>query len=308
VKGTLVQRSPVISLENVRKSYKGGFELGPVDLQVEPGCIVAVLGPNGGGKSTLFGMLMGLIHPSSGEVRLFGLSYPKNEVAIKQRIGYVPERAVGHDRMRVRDLAEFVSYWYPTWDQRTYDDLVSRSGIDPYKRFGKLSKGMQRRLSFALALSVGPELLLLDEPTEGVDPFARKEMLEVLWRFVRDGRRGEGNGAERTVLFATQVVEEARRVADHVLLLADGHFHGFHEKDALVKGWKTFWVDAEPEGHIPGVVEIESGSPTRIVTDSPHETAEALSSENIRIVRSGRVDLEEILSHLIRRNRAGQRV
>jgi ABC-type transport system involved in cytochrome c biogenesis ATPase subunit len=146
---------PLISLTDVKKSY-GSFELGPVDLEIEAGYVVAVVGPNGSGKSTLFGMLMGLIHPSFGEVRLFGLSYPKNEVAIKQRIGYVPERAVGHDYMSAKALGEFVSYWYPTWDQRTYDDLVSRSGIDPYKKFGKLSKGMQRRLSFALALAVGP--------------------------------------------------------------------------------------------------------------------------------------------------------
>jgi ABC-2 type transport system ATP-binding protein len=304
MKGTLVQ-TPVISLENVRKSYKGGFELGPVDLTVEPGCIVAVLGPNGGGKSTLFGILMNLIKPDSGEVSLFGGAYPQDEVAIKQKVGYVPERAVGHDDMSAKALGEFVSYWYPTWDQRTYDYLVSRSGIDPYKRFGKLSKGMQRRLSFALALSVGPELLLLDEPTEGVDPFARKEMLEEVWRFVREGRRGDGG--ERTVLFATQVAEEARRVADHILLLADGHFLGFHEKDEILKRWKTFWVDAEPEEHIPGVVEVESGSPTRIVTDSPHETAEALSSQNIRIVRKGSVDLEEILSRLMRRTKTGRR-
>ena len=304
MKGTLVQ-TPVISLENVRKSYKADFELGPVNLQVEPGCIVAVLGPNGGGKSTLFEILMNLIKPDSGEISLFGGTYPQDEVAIKQKVGYVPERAVGHDEMSAKALGEFVSYWYPTWDQNLYQDLLGRYEVDPDKKFGDLSRGMQRRLSFVLALAVGPDLLLLDEPTEGVDPFARTEMLEEVWRFVRDGRRGDG--AERTVLFATQVVEEARRVADHILLLADGHVLGFHEKDEILKRWKTFWVDAEPEGHIPGVVEVESGSPTRIVTDAPHETAEALSSQNILIVREGSVDLEEILCRPMRRSKTERR-
>src|SRR5215204_2678443 len=206
---------PVISLRDVRKSY-GDFELGPVNLEIEPGYIVAIVGPNGGGKSTLFGMLMNLIQPDSGEVSVFGLAYPEDEVEIKQRIGYVPERPVGHEEMSARALGEFVSYWYPRWDQGLYQDLLLRSEIDPDKRFGELSKGMQRRLSFALALATGSELLLLDEPTAGVDPFARREMLEDISRFMNDG--------EKTVVLATHVMEEVRRIADYVVFLADGDF------------------------------------------------------------------------------------
>jgi ABC-2 type transport system ATP-binding protein len=250
------------------------------------------------------GMLMNLIKPGSGRVSLFGGAYPQDEVAIKQRIGYVPERSSGHDDMSARTLGEFVSYWYPTWDQRLYEDLVGRSRIDPKKKFGKLSRGMQRRLSFALALASGPELLLLDEPTDGVDPLARREILEDVWRFARGGAH---DGDRRTVVFATHAVEEARRVADHVLFLADGKFLGLHEKDELLKRWKTLWVDGIPEVHIPGVVEVESGSPTRIVSDSWQTTAEDLSAQSVRILRKERVDLEEILSHLIRRSRARSR-
>ena len=87
----------LISLKDVRKSYGNYFELGPLELELESGCVVAVVGPNGSGKSTLFGMLMNLIQPDSGEVRLFGCSYPKEEVAIKQRVGYVPERSTQRD-------------------------------------------------------------------------------------------------------------------------------------------------------------------------------------------------------------------
>jgi len=292
-------QTPAISLEGVKKTY-GNFQLGPVDLTVEPGCIVAIVGPNGGGKSTLFSILMNLIQPDSGEVSLFGLAYPKDEVEIKRRIGYVPERSVGHDEMSARALGEFVSYWYPRWDQGLYEDLLRRYEVDPDKRFGKLSKGMQRRLSFALALATKCELLLLDEPTAGVDPFARTKMLEDLSRFA-DSAEHEG---DRTVVLATQGVEEARHIADHMILVADGEFLGPYEKDALLDGWKTFWLDREPEGHIPGVVEVDGGRPTRIVTDSPHETAQALSTQSVRMVREAPVDLEEILSHLVRRSKA----
>ena len=293
--------TPVISLKNVRKSY-GNFELGPVDLRVEPGYVVAVVGPNGGGKSTLIRMLMNLVQPDSGELTLFGGAYPDDEVAIKQRVGYVPERSLGHDEMSAKAMGEFVSRFYPGWDQRLYEDLLKRAQIEPDKKFGKLSKGVQRRLAFALAAASGSELLLLDEPTVGVDPFARREMLEDISRFMQE------DGDRRTVVFATHVMEEVRRIADYVVFLMDGEFLGLHEKDALLEGWRIFWVDREPEGDIPGIVEVvEGGSPTRIVSDSPRETAEALFAQNIRIVRSGTVDLEEILSHLMRPSKEGCR-
>jgi ABC-2 type transport system ATP-binding protein len=288
-------RHPVISLGDVRKSYPA-FDLGPINLEVKPGHIVAVVGPNGAGKSTMFGILMNLIRPDSGYVALFGRAHPQEEVEIKRRVGYVPERAQGHDEMSANTLGEFVSRWYPLWNQELYRDLLMRYEVDPYKRFGELSRGVQRRLSFALALARGTELLLLDEPTAGVDPFGRKEMLEDISRFVH---RGAG---VKTVVFATHVMEEARRIADDVVLLADGTFLGLHEKGTLLEGWKTFWVEEVPQAEVPGVVEVEVGRPTRIVTDSPEETAEWLSSENVRIVREGSVDLETVLSHLSRRS------
>lgn len=288
---------PVISLKDVRKSY-GGFELGPVNLEVEPGYVVAVVGPNGSGKSTLFRILMNLARPDEGDVSLFDQSYPDEEVEIKQKIGYVPERSVGHDEMSAKALGEFVAHWYPRWNQKTYEALMRRSEIEPDKKFGKLSKGMQRRLSFALAAATSSELLLLDEPTDGVDPFARREMLEDISEFMADG---EG---EKTVVLATHVMEEVRRLADYVAFLVDGEFLGLHEKDELLESWRTFWTDGEPKNSLPGVVEVEAGNPSRVVSDSPEETEAALAGEGVRVVRTGTLDLEEILSHLMRRRKA----
>ena len=291
----MMAEHPVISLEDVRKSYRGGFELGPINLEIEPGHIVAVVGPNGSGKSTLFGILMNIIKPDSGYVSLFGRAHPRDEVEIKRRIGYVPERALGHDEMSATTLGEFVSHWYPRWNQELYRELLERYEVDPYKRFDELSGGARRCLSFALALAQGTELLLLDEPTAGVDPFGRREMLQDISRYVRLG------AGLKTVVFATQVMEEARRIADYVAFMVDGKLLGLFEKDVLLKRWKTFWLDREPGANVPGVVEVEAGSPTRIVTNSPEETARALYSQNVRIVRRGRVDLEEILEYLMRR-------
>lgn len=284
----------IISVEGVEKSY-GNFTLGPVNLEVEPGYVVAVVGPNGSGKSTLFRMLMNLSHPDDGTISLFGGGYPEDEVEIKRRIGYVPETAVGHDEMNAKSLGRFVSHWYPAWDQKLYDDLLNRSEIESGKKFRNLSKGMQRRLSFALAAATRADLLLLDEPTDGVDPFARREMLEEIATHVQDG--------EKTVLLATHVMEEVRRIADYVAFLVDGDFLGLFEKDALLEQWKTFWLDRAPDAGTAGIVDVEAGNPARVVSDSPAETESALARQGVRVVRSGALDLEEILSHLMRGSR-----
>jgi ABC-2 type transport system ATP-binding protein len=117
--------TPMISLRAIRKSYGDNFELGPVDLAIEPGYVVAVVGSNESGKSTLIRMLMNLVQPDSGELMLLGGTYPDDEVAIKQRVGYVPELSLGHDEMSANSLGGFVSHWYPRWDGRRYEDLSS---------------------------------------------------------------------------------------------------------------------------------------------------------------------------------------
>lgn len=287
----------MLSLVGVAKSY-GEFTLGPLDLEIEPGYVVAVVGPNGSGKSTLFRMLMGLVHPDEGEVNLFGGRYPEDEIGIKSRIGYVPETSTGHDEMTAAEIGSFVAHWYPAWDGELYAGLLRRFELDADKRFDKLSKGMQRRLAFALAVARRPKLLLLDEPTDGVDPFARRLMLEEVSRYLeRDGR---------TVLFATHVMEEVRRIADYVVFLHGGRFLGFHEKDALLEQWKTFWVDRTPEPDLPGLVSLEEGTPTRLVTRSPKETSGALENQGIGVVRSGTLELEEILGYLMRAARRNE--
>lgn len=284
----------VISLRGVEKSY-GNFTLGPVDLEVEPGYVVAVVGPNGSGKSTLLRMLMNLSHPDAGTISLFGDRYPYDEVEIKQMIGYVPEVAVGHDEMTAKSLGRFVSHWYPEWDQELYEELLDHSQIERGKKFRNLSKGMQRRLSFALAAATRADLLLLDEPTDGVDPFARRKILEEISTHVQDG--------EKTVLLATHVMEEVRRIADYVAFLVDGDFLGLFEKDTLLEQWRSYWVDGDPEADTPGIVQTEPGNPVRIVSQSSTETENALVRQNIRVIRSGALDLEEILGHLMKHRR-----
>ena len=198
--------------------------------------------------------------------------------------------------MSARELGDFVARWYPAWDARHYGDLLRRFEIPARKRFDKLSKGMQRRLVFSLAIARNPRLLLLDEPTDGVDPFARSLMLEEVSRFLEDG--------DRTVLVATHIMDEVRRIADYVAFLHDGRFLGLHEKDELLESWRALWVDRMPDKGLPGLVSVEEGSPPRLVTSAPRDTLAALGERRVRVIRTGPLDLEEILSHMMHADRA----
>jgi ABC-2 type transport system ATP-binding protein len=281
----------IISTHDLRKAYEM-FNLGPLQLEIDPGYVVGIVGPNGSGKTTLFRMLMNLVQPSAGRIEIARKCYPDEEVSIKQEIGYMPESPIGREDMTVAELGEFVSFWYPTWNRDVWQRLLKQWEIPPSAVYKTLSTGQQRRVSFALARATDPTILLLDEPTAGVDPFARREMLDEISEFMRDG--------DRTVVMATHVMEEVRRLCDYVILLNKGVFYGMYEKDALLEQWRVFWVDGDPSPSMTGVVRIDPGAPARIVTNNPVETEQELAWEGIRIIRRGSIDLEEILFFLMR--------
>lgn len=281
---------PMLALEGVTKAYPG-FRLGPVDLEIERGYIVAVVGPNGSGKSTLFRMLVQLVHPDAGEIQRFG-GAGGGDIAVTSRVGYVPERATGYERMSALDLGTFYERWYPAFDRGRYDAAIDAMEIEWGKAFGTLSKGMQRRVTFALAMATDPELLLLDELTDGVDPFARREMVADIARFMEPG--------DRSVVFATHNMDEVRRLADYVVFLVNGRFLGMYEKDGLLQGWRRAWLERAPEPETPGIVGVSGREPAEVVSSWWEETARALGAQGIVVERTASMELTEILEHLMK--------
>lgn len=279
----------VLALKGVSKTYQG-FRLGPVNVEIESGYLIAVVGPNGSGKSTLFRMLMDLVHPDDGEIRVFGQPNG-DEIEMNARIGYVPERSTSHDQMSVEDLGVFYARWYPRFDRQRYETAVTAMEIELGKSFKTLSKGMQRRVSFALAMASDPELLLLDELTDGVDPFARREMVADLARFMEPG--------DRTVVFATHNMDEVRRLADYVVFLVDGVFLGMYEKDTLLDDWRRVRLKHMPAWDTPGVVRVSDGHPVEMISNAWSETIDALRLQGIVVERSAPMELTDILEHLI---------
>jgi ABC-2 type transport system ATP-binding protein len=295
----MIGTKAALSLKRVEKKLDR-MTLGPIDFEIEPGYVVAVVGPNGSGKSTLFRMLMNLVKPDNGEIRILQKSYPDEEVELKRKIGYVPEAAEWEEAgPTIRHLTEFVSRWYPDWNRERYHELMVRFGLEGKQKLKQLSKGMQRKLAFIHAIAQEPDILLLDEPTSGLDPFAWRAMMDEVMRFMEQGGK--------SVVMATHILDEVRRMADYVAFMYEGRLLGFYEKDTLLDQWKAIWVERPPvQAHLlPGLVRVDDdkspAGPVRLVTNSPLETEAALRHQGIAVHSMTSLELDEIFTHLIQR-------
>jgi ABC-2 type transport system ATP-binding protein len=191
-----------------------------LDLQLEPGKVTVLLGSNGAGKSTLLRLLLGVLRPAAGTVRVFGLDPLRAHRAVLERIGYVPDTPDAYPWMTPRALFAFLRPHYPRWNPQQCAELAERLAVPTTTRFRSLSRGQGMKAMLVAALAGGPDLLLLDEPFAGLDPLVREEVLQGLVAELRDG--------ERTVLCATHELEIAARIADRIAVLHDGRIvrHG----------------------------------------------------------------------------------
>lgn len=286
-------KTPIIEMNHVYKTRRDR-QIGPIHLTIEPGYVVALVGHNGSGKSTLIHLLAQLVHPDAGEIRWFGQAYPEGMPAdTRQWIGYVPEHpAREEDRLTAEAAAAFRAVWYPGWDETRFQRLMSRFQVPPHTKLSRMSKGERRKFELAAALAPHPRLLLLDEPSSGLDPFAWKVMLEEL--------RGCMENGKTTVMIATHILDEVKRLADYVVLMHEGRMLGKLEKDHLLENSKEMWFEGTPEeaSELPGVIETESeGRLQRIVTLAAIEASFVLEQAGIHPIRVRRLELDDILMH-----------
>ncbi|HVT45575.1 MAG TPA: ABC transporter ATP-binding protein [Thermoanaerobaculia bacterium] len=196
-----------------------------VTLSVDRGTVYALLGRNGAGKSSLVRCILGQLRPASGRVHLFGDEAWSRREALMKRVGVVPEDADAPAEMTVDQLARFCSRLYPRWEQSGLDERLGRTGIDPKQRFGELSKGQKKQVTLALALASAPELLILDDPTLGLDVVARKSLFEEIIGDLAD--RGT------TVMITTHDLSGIEAIADRVGILQEGALVLDEETEAL---------------------------------------------------------------------------
>ena len=205
---------PVLQLKDVHKSFGSLKVLDGLNIAVYPGEVFGFLGRNGAGKSTAIRLLMGITQCDAGDITVFGQPLKDDLVGIRQKIGYVAQDQNMYPWMTPRVLSKFVRSFYPAWDEQRYQQLIKDFELPPKRRIGTFSGGMKAKLALSLALATRPQLLILDEPTAGMDPVARREFLDL----VREQTVNDG----ATTFFSTHLIDEIEAVADRIGIVESG--------------------------------------------------------------------------------------
>jgi ABC-2 type transport system ATP-binding protein len=252
-----------IEMSGVVKQFGRKPVLEGVNLSVPAGQTFAFLGRNGAGKTTTIRMLLGLIKPDAGTVRVLGLDAQAQPTEVRRRVGYVAEDQAMFGWMRVRQIISFVKPFYPTWDDKWAKQLAERFELPMETKVRHLSKGQGVRLALLLALAHRPELVILDDPTLGLDPIMRKDFLRDLVTYLQ--------GERVTVFFSSHLLYEIEPVADVVAILDRGRIVKQAPTEELRANVKRLIVPADAQalaGEIPGILDIaRSGRQLAVVVE-----------------------------------------
>lgn len=211
-----VTEQTVVSVEHLTRRFGRKAALHDVSLSIPKGTVFGLVGENGAGKTTLIKILLGLLTPSEGQVRVFDRDPVADPAGVLSRIGYLSEDRDMPGWMRVGEYMRYTQAFYPGWDEQYAEELRRTFNLDVRAKLRVLSRGEKAKAGLLAALSYRPDLLLLDEPSSGLDPVVRRDILSAIIRTVAD----EG----RTVIFSSHLLEEVERVADHVAMVSGGRF------------------------------------------------------------------------------------
>jgi ABC-2 type transport system ATP-binding protein len=289
-----VRTQNVIEMRGVHKAYRH-FRLRDIGFNVPEGSVMGLIGPNGAGKSTMIRILMGLVRFDRGTVEIFGKPVPAAQSEIKQQIGYVSEDLRLYGGASIGWHMDFVRSLYPEqWDDGYARALLSRFRLVKEQKARGLSHGQRVKTALLLALAHRPRLLILDEPTTGLDPVARSELLQELAAVLRE--------SERTVLFSSHNTDDVEQLSDRITFVHGGTILATDEKTAFLGRWRRLHLD------VPAGVKLpESSSEHLFRRAGPHTTEaqwitraygpaliETLSAEGVKVGEVENLDLEEI--------------
>jgi ABC-2 type transport system ATP-binding protein len=204
----------VVDVKDLSRSFAGKPALDRVSFRANAGQVYGLVGSNGAGKTTLLKHVLGLLRATSGAVRVFGLDPVRDPVGVLSRVGYLSEERELPEWMRIDELMRYTQAYHPTWDASYARELLDTFALDPAKKVKELSKGMRAQAGLICAVAHRPELLILDEPSSGLDAVVRRDILDAIVRAVADDGR--------TVIFSSHLLDEVERMSDHVTLMHQG--------------------------------------------------------------------------------------
>ena len=292
-----------IETAGLTKRFGENTAVDNLSLQIPPGHTFGFIGPNGAGKTTTIKMLMGMLRRTAGQARVLGVDVGADPVAMKRRVGYVPESHFIYRWMRVGEAIGFCKSLYPTWNDRLCADLLRLFELDVGKRVKHLSKGMRVKVALLLALAHEPEVLILDEPMAGLDPVVREELLEGVLRTTDQG--------PRTVLFSSHTLSDVQRMADTLGIIHEGRLLVHCPVDALLRRTKRIRAvlddGSAPDNPPEDIVwqHVRDREWLLTVKDFSADTVERLRATNrLQQVEVIDLGLEEIFKDYVRGWRA----
>jgi ABC-2 type transport system ATP-binding protein len=296
-----------IRLEGVTRRFGGKAVVDDLTLRIAAGGVFGFVGLNGAGKTTAIRMMVGLLAPNAGLIRVAGFDVPRQRAGMKQHVGYVPDRPHVYSWMRVGEAISFCASFYPKWNGPRVAELLKLLDLDPRKRIKHLSKGMAAKVSLILALGHDPEVLILDEPLSGLDPVVRDEFLEGLITAVAE--------RNQTVLFSSHTLADVQRMADSVGLLHEGKLIFHRRVDELLETTKRVRAVLREPGHAgavpPGVLrqEVEGRQWVLTLENFSRTQLEFLKDKNaLDDLEVTDLSLEELFKEHIRACRAKETV
>ncbi|ASA21697.1 ABC transporter ATP-binding protein [Paenibacillus donghaensis] len=245
----------VIEISQVSKTYNR-FAIKELDFTIRKGFITGLIGPNGAGKTTLIKMIMGMVYPDQGSIRIFGEENLLHAASIKDRIGYVSDENYYYEHLTVKQMKKITAPFYSQWNEELCQRYLDHFKLPEDKKIKELSKGMKMKFALAIALSHGAELLIMDEPTAGLDPVFRRELLDLLSEHIQD--------ENKSILFSTHNTTDLGRIADYIVFVNDGKLVFDEMKDVLpekymlVKGGKEL-LDRDVRAWFTGLRETAHG-------------------------------------------------
>ena len=291
----------IVDVNDLSRSFGKKAALDGVSFRATEGRVYGLVGANGAGKTTLIKHLLGLLRAATGSVRVFGLDPVRDPVGVLGRVGYLSEDRELPEWMRIDELMRYTQAFHPTWDASYARELLDTFALDPSKKVKELSKGMRAQAGLVAAVAHRPDLLILDEPSSGLDAVVRRDILDAVVRAVADDGR--------TVIFSSHLLDEVERMSDHVTMMHGGRVTLHGALDDVRRRYRRSRVRfVEPFEHPPtleSALAMEGGGRLwSVVHNGPSEEFRlSVLTHGGEIVESRDATLEEIFLARAGRNR-----